>query len=68
MKTYLVYWPSDEYGATEVASYTETQILKEYWDHWKGLMVKKYGEGHYLINEVNCIDDWVVVNWAQEKK
>jgi hypothetical protein len=31
-------------------------------------MEDHYGEGHELITKENCIEDWVVVNWAWEKK
>ena len=31
-------------------------------------MIAKFGEGHEYITEENCIYDWIVVNWAWEKK
>lgn len=31
-------------------------------------MIKKFGADSSLINKKNCIDDWVKVNWAWEKK
>lgn len=31
-------------------------------------MADKYGEGHELITRENCIEDWVALNWAWEKK
>ncbi len=46
----------------------EEQILDEYWDHWRALMELKYEPGHYLINKEQCIEDWVVINWAWQKK
>jgi hypothetical protein len=27
-------------------------------------MTQKYGEGHKLITEQNCIEDWVKTHWA----
>mgnify|MGYP003335975048 FL=1 len=51
-----------------VVEYTEKEILDEYWDFWHTAMVKKFGKGHELITEENCIKDWVVVHWAWEKK
>ena len=39
-------------------------ILEDYWPHWKGLMERKYGKGHELITEDNCVDDFVVLNLA----
>jgi hypothetical protein len=52
----------------EVIERTEQQIIAEYWEHWNKLMVDKFGEGHEYITEENCIYDWIVVNWAWEKK
>ena len=43
-----------------VKTISAQKILDIYWEFWYGKMVKKYGEGHYLITEQNCIDDWVV--------
>ena len=47
---------------------TEEQILSEYWDYWSGQMIKKYGKDHHLITKQNCIEDWIIVNWAWEVK
>jgi len=46
--------------------YTEEQILKEYFPYWKDRM-EKAGKADY-ISEQNCIDDWVITNWAYEYK
>lgn len=43
-------------------------MLEGIWDYWYAQMVRKYGEGHYLITEQNCIDDWVVTHYATEIK
>lgn len=64
MKTYLVDQPDQEHSV----EYTEDQILEEYWEYWEKKMIKKYGENHHLINESNCITDWLVTNWAWEKR
>jgi len=68
MKTYRIQEPPfpDFTGDPVYTDYTEDDIIEEYWDHWKSLMEKKYGEGHHLINHSNCILDWAVVNWAWE--
>lgn len=48
---------------------TEREILDTYWDYWKSQMLRKYKDpDHYLITEQNCIDDWVIMNWAIEEK
>jgi hypothetical protein len=52
----------------DVIEKTEQQILDEYWGLWNVRMVAKFGESHELITKENCIEDWVVVNWAWEKK
>lgn len=52
--------PSGEYEKTE------SDILAKYFECWSARM-KKTGREH-LISEERCIEDWVVVNWAQEVK
>lgn len=41
---------------------TEREILRTFYEYWRGEMVKagKLDE----ITPENCIQDWVVVNWA----
>lgn len=51
-----------------VKTISAQKILDIYWEFWYSKMVKKYGEGHYLITEQNCIDDWVITNHAWEKE
>lgn len=63
-------WCYDEYvdppdGPT-VIEMTEAQILEEYWPYWKEQM-EKVGRSE-LISPERCIQDWVTVNWAWEKK
>jgi hypothetical protein len=43
---------------------SEAQILANYFQWWKSKM-EKAGKAN-LISERNCIDDWVVVNWAEK--
>lgn len=43
---------------------TEDQILAVYWDFYRKAMLK-VNKSH-LVSKANCIDDWVVVNWAVE--
>ena len=58
----------DENEQPVVKSVTEQQILSEYWDYWKSKMTQKFGAGDEKITEENCIEDWIAVNWAWEKK
>ena len=62
--TYAEPGPNDE--PLEITM-SEKEIFDTYWPHWYSLMVKKYGNDHPLINFENCLEDWVVVNWAIEK-
>lgn len=52
-----------------VAILSEEEIVKEYWDYWQERMIAKFGKEHFEANysEKDCIDDWVVVNWAWEE-
>lgn len=68
MKKYRIVEQADnEEGFIELIL-NEAEILHDYWPHWSSLMEKKYGKGHELITDENCIDDWIAVNWAAEVK
>jgi hypothetical protein len=56
-------------GDAVVITKSEEQILKEYWDYWHEQMCKKYPREYVDSNytEQDCIEDWIVVHWAQEK-
>jgi hypothetical protein len=45
---------------------TENEILQQYYPRWVQLMIKA-GKTD-LITPANCIEDFVVVNWAEEVK
>ena len=63
--SYNVYDPDHEDNGY-VRTVSEQEILDEYWEWWKNAMIAKYGEGHELINEQECINDFVVCHWAWE--
>ena len=44
---------------------SEKEILDQYFSHWLSMMAKA-GKTLPQDAEQVCIDDWVVVNWAQE--
>lgn len=67
MKTYC-YWEYDEPSPLTPTEMTEEAILNFSWDWWKKRMDKKYGPNHELTTRDNCIEDWVVVNWAWLKE
>lgn len=67
MRTFEYIEPGGERGETyEKITITDEEILAIYWNHWKSLMVSKFGPDHELITKENCIDDFVVVHWAYE--
>ena len=43
---------------------TEEDVLDHYWEHWKDRMTK--ANKTELITESNCIEDFIIVNWAVE--
>lgn len=43
---------------------SDKAIIASYYDYWSGKM-KGAGKEH-LINQENCIMDWVTVHWAVE--
>lgn len=64
MKYYQFHDTSDDSPKT----LSELEILDEYWDYWYGKMCEKYGkeivDAKYSAQD--CIEDWVIINWAQE--
>lgn len=54
----------------EVIVLSEDEICEKYWDYWYDQMCEKYGKEHVDANYCweDCLDDWVVVNWAWESK
>ena len=59
---------SENYLGAITMVWSEEQILESYWPWWHKAMIAKYGEGHELITEDNCIQDFVVCHWAVEVK
>lgn len=67
MKYYSYNTPGGERGEiTEVATYSEEEILAVEWDTWSDRMERMYGPGHAFITKENCIADWVTEHWAWE--
>jgi hypothetical protein len=58
----------EEYGY--VVTKSEDEIREEYWPYWYGKMCDKFGkenvDSKYTFED--CLDDWIVVNWAWESK
>lgn len=43
---------------------TNAEIIDEYFIHWFDMM-RKAGKPYEQITEQNCIEDFVVVHWAE---
>lgn len=63
----------DEYGhikilGHQVVTKSEDDIRAEYFPHWKDRMIQKFGKEKYdsTYGFEECLDDWVIVNWAWE--
>lgn len=71
MKTWCYNDPifdGDTLIGNDVVEVTDDDIIRDYFPFWEKKMLEKYGEGHPFINRNECICDWVVCNWAWEKK
>ena len=66
---YFSYNEYDENGG-HVVTQSEEEIREQYWPYWYGKMCDKFGKEHvdqnYSFEE--CLEDWIVVNWAWESK
>ena len=61
-KYYTVY-AEGKYGPRVVETWAVSQILEAYYPIWRGIIDKKGVSG---LGEKECIEDWVIVNWAFE--
>lgn len=67
------YWSFNDYWLDEdgnmnsyIVTKSEEEILKEYYDYWcKGMIIS--GKEDEICPQ-DCIDDWVIINWAWESK
>ena len=61
---------SDDPAINTVVVMSEQEIIDEYYDYWYDAMCSKFGKEAVDKNycKDDCIDDWVVVNWAWESK
>ena len=49
-----------------IVTKSEEEILKDYYDYWcKGMIIS--GKEDEICPQ-DCIDDWVILNWAWESK
>ncbi len=67
MKYYTYITPDDD-NRPIYHTYSEDDIIKEYWPYWYGKMCEKYGK-HLVDKDYSykeCIEDWIIVHWAWE--
>jgi len=71
---HVVYPGQSSLDGSPCMTYTVSDILDEYWDHWSLLMLERFKTQeaidkiiypHSLLE--TCIMDWCAVNWAIEK-
>lgn len=66
----MKYYSFNDYGANKPIVFSENDIIKDYWTHWKSQMEElkrlypNIDRGE--ITKENCIQDWVVAHWAWE--
>ena len=67
---YYSFNEQDDKGNDVVQTMSEDEIREEYYPYWKERMIKKYGEEEFkkTWSFEECLEDWVVVNWAWEVK
>ena len=65
-KSYL-YWEYREPYPDKPTEMTEEQILDVWWDYFKTRMDRVFGENYFQTTKEECIEDWVVINWAWPK-
>lgn len=60
----------DPGGSGYVVTKSEDEIIEEYYPYWRGRMIAKLGEEIFnkYWSKQDCIDDWIVINWAWEVK
>lgn len=69
MRYWSVSYPDDN-GNDVTETLSEEDIRKEYWPYWYGKMCEKFGKEFVdkTYSFEDCLEDWIVVNWAVESK
>lgn len=73
----MKYWSFAEYDPDSpladsdggyIVTLSEEEILEQYYPYWSAAMIKKFGQEEFdkTYSKMDCIDNWVVVNWAWE--
>jgi len=52
----------------EVQTMSAQEIRETYYPYWYDLMCKKFGKEYVdkTYNFEDCLEDWIIVNWAWE--
>jgi hypothetical protein len=58
------YFSFNDYETNSVKTMSESEILDHYWDYWSNKMSERGLSS--LITKENCINDFIVTNWAWE--
>ena len=67
MRYWSFTYPGDQDNAI-VETWSEDDIIQKYYPHWEEKMIHKFGKATFEEKycKLDCIDDWVCVNWAWE--
>jgi hypothetical protein len=63
MKYWTIVFPG-EFGQHVQETWTEDQIILSYYTYWSTKMIQNVKDPD--LSRERCIEDWVVVHWAQE--
>lgn len=62
----------EHYDTVTVKEIDDSQILEKYWDYWCEKMAQKFPDFKKdemdFMSKSQCIEDWIVINWAWEKR
>lgn len=67
MRKFEIHYPdANGNDVTEILS--ENDIFAQYFPYWYEKMCEKYGDREVAMNYSwkDCLEDWIVVNWAVE--
>lgn len=69
MRYWCITYPDDN-DQDVVETWSEEDVKQKYWPYWYGKMCDKFGKEYVDQNYTfeDCLDDWIVVNWAWESK
>ena len=70
MRYYCYNEYTEDPNANPVVTVSEEDVRRDYYPFWYDKMCKKYSKEHVdkTYSFEDCLDDWIVVNWAWESK